>query len=91
MYYFHQQGGTNVTGDEEGSELPDLQAARQYALLGARELLAHAVRFGTSVPDRIFVVGEDGEELLTVFITEALPPSLQKKFRDRNLPFSDHC
>jgi hypothetical protein len=81
MYYFHQQDGTNVTGDDEGSELPDLQAARQYALVAARELLSHAIRFGTSVPDRVFIVGEEGHELLTVFITEALPASLRKRLQ----------
>jgi hypothetical protein len=60
MYYFNQQDGTNVTEDEEGSELPDLEAARRYALVAARELLGHAIRFDTSVPVRVFIVGEDG-------------------------------
>jgi hypothetical protein len=80
-YYFYQQEGTKVTEDEEGSELPDLEAARQCALLGARELLSHAIRFETPLPDRLFIVGEDGDELLTVFITEVLPASILKKFR----------
>jgi hypothetical protein len=81
MYYFHQQDGTNVIVDDEGSELPNLAAARRYALVAARELLGHAIRFETSVPERVFIVGEDGSELLTVFITEVLPASLRKRFK----------
>jgi hypothetical protein len=81
MYYFQQQDSGGVTEDPEGSELPDLTAARQYAVLSARELLASAIRFDTAVPDRIFVVDENGNELLTVFITDVLPRSLKKKHR----------
>ena len=81
MYYFQQQDGTNITEDPDGSELPDLPAARQYALLSARELLANAIRFDTAVPDRIFVIDERGNELLSVLITEVLPFSVRKKQR----------
>jgi hypothetical protein len=80
-YYFHQQDETTITEDEEGSELPDLEAARQYALRGAREILSHSIRFETSPPDRLFIVNEDGDELLTVFITDVLPASILKKFQ----------
>lgn len=69
MFYFHQQDGSGVTEDPEGSELPDLPTARAYAVACAREALANAIRFNTSAPDRIFIVGEDGTEMLTVFIT----------------------
>jgi hypothetical protein len=80
-YYFHQQDGTGVTEDPEGSDLPDLPAACECAMQSARELLANAVRFNTAVVDRIFVVDEEGNELLTVSITEVLQATLQKKFR----------
>jgi hypothetical protein len=85
MYYFHQQDGTKVAEDLDGSELPDLQAARQYAVKAARELLGHAIRFDHSAPERIFIVDEDGDELLTVFITEVLPASLKKRFHRSEL------
>jgi hypothetical protein len=81
IFYFQQQAGNDVTEDPEGSELPDLITAREYAVACARELLANAIRFNASVPDRIFIVSEDGAELLTVFISEVLPASLQRKFR----------
>jgi uncharacterized protein DUF6894 len=81
MFYFQQQAGNDVAEDPEGSELPDLITAREYAVASARELLANAIKFNTPAPDRIFIEGEDGTELLTVFITEVLPASLRKKFR----------
>ena len=79
MYYFQQQDSTGVTEDPEGSELPDQLAARECAVQSARELLANAIRFDTNVPDKIFVVNEDGIELLTVFIADVLPNSLPDK------------
>jgi hypothetical protein len=42
---------------------------------------SNAIRFDTNVPDKIFVVDEDGIELLTVFIADVLPNSLKKKQR----------
>jgi hypothetical protein len=81
MYYFQQQDSTGVTEDPEGSELPDQLAARECAVQSARQLLANAIRFDTSVPDKIFVVNEEGVELLTVFIADVLPNSLKKKQR----------
>jgi hypothetical protein len=80
-YYFHQQEGTGLIEDPEGSDLPDLPAAYECAVQSARELLANAVRFNTAVVDRIFVVDEEGNELLTISITEVLQATLQKKFR----------
>ena len=81
MYYFQLESGPSITQDAEGSELSDLPAARLYAVQCARELLANAIRWDRSVPDRVFVVDGDGRELLTVFMAEVLPPSLKKTLR----------
>jgi hypothetical protein len=81
IYYFQQQTGADITEDPEGSELADLQEAQQEAMKSARELLANAIRFSHSAPNRVFVVDENGRELLTVFLIEVLPSSLQKLFR----------
>ena len=59
------------------TELPDQLAANVPS--NPRELLANAIRFDTNVPDKIFVVNEDGIELLTVFIADVLPNSLPDK------------
>ena len=78
-YYFHLKTGEEIVEDIEGSHLPDLHAARQYALSAARELLAHAIHRGRDAPpDCVIVIDGDGQELLTVFTTEVLPASLKK-------------
>jgi hypothetical protein len=80
-YYFQLQTGASVVEDPEGSELPDLQTARLFAVESARELVAHAIKWNHSVPDRVLVVDGNGRELLTVFTTEVIPDSLKEKFR----------
>jgi hypothetical protein len=42
-YYFRIQTGDDDVEDEEGSPHPDLQVARAYAVMAARELLAAAI------------------------------------------------
>lgn len=39
-YYLHVRDGVDEMLDPDGSDLPDLDAARESALAGARELLA---------------------------------------------------
>jgi Domain of unknown function (DUF6894) len=43
-YYLHIRDGTELVEDPDGTDLPDLEAARQEALEGAREMLAAWVR-----------------------------------------------
>jgi hypothetical protein len=50
VYYFHLQSGDCVTEDPDGTELPDLQMARQYAVFAAKELLAHIAATLTPSP-----------------------------------------
>ena len=45
-FYFHLSAGNEITLDEEGTELPDLSAAKGEAVLAARELLADAIKSG---------------------------------------------
>ena len=45
-FYFHLSAGTEIALDEEGTELPDLSAAKGEAVLAARELLADAIKSG---------------------------------------------
>jgi hypothetical protein len=45
-YYFHVCNGNGFTEDEEGRELPDLEAARIEALRAARDIMASDVRSG---------------------------------------------
>jgi uncharacterized protein DUF6894 len=81
-YYFHLKTGDVIVEDPEGSHLPDVEAAREYAVLAARELLAHAIHAGRqTTPDCVVVIDAEGRELLTVSTTEVLPESLRKLLR----------
>jgi hypothetical protein len=52
-YYFRLRTGDHVVEDEEVSLHPDLQAARAYAVMAARELLAAAIRYGEEIALRL--------------------------------------
>lgn len=81
-YFFQLNEGNDVTEDIDGSELPDLEAARHYAVRAARELLAHAILWDRALPpESIAVLDEDGRILLTVFTAEVLPDHIKKRIR----------
>src|SRR5215204_583370 len=52
-YHFHQRTGHRVVEDDEGSDFPDIETARQYALHAARELLAESIRWNGKPPPRL--------------------------------------
>ncbi len=51
-YYLHLVDGDDVICDPEGSDLPSIAAAREHALLSAREILAEAIKRKRSRCDR---------------------------------------
>ena len=62
-YYFHVRKRGQLTRDEEGIDLPDISAAKQEALQGARELLAEAIK--TEHPHIVRLDGVcDGEPVI---------------------------
>jgi hypothetical protein len=64
-YFFHVYDDV-IAQDEEGTELPNLAAARLNALAGARDLISEQVRRGYFVPSHwIDVIDEQGETVLT--------------------------
>ena len=46
LYFFHLCDGPNHLLDLEGQELPDLDAAKAFALLSARDTLSHEMKRG---------------------------------------------
>lgn len=71
-YYFHLHNGTTAR-DEEGRELPDLEAARQEAISAARELMGEDLKAGLlRLGHRIEIGDADGSELLVVPFAEAV-------------------
>jgi hypothetical protein len=58
--------------DEEGLDLPDLEAAREMALDSARELVCESVHQGhLNLDHRLEVVDDDGETLIVLTFREA--------------------
>jgi len=46
IFYFHVCNGTGFVEDEDGQELPGMEAARALALVSARDIMAADVRAG---------------------------------------------
>jgi hypothetical protein len=83
LFYFHVRNGLGFTRDEEGKELPDVEAARDVALRGARSLIAADVAEGRlDLRGAIEVTDGDGGRLFDMPFDEAVilrtgdPPSV---------------
>ena len=73
LYYFHIRGNGTDFPDDDGMELPDAEAAREQALIGARGILAAEVLEGRlPLDDRIEVEDEHGRLVLSLSFREAV-------------------
>jgi len=72
-YFFHLRDGDTLLPDDEGLELPDLEAVRSYAVESARQLLSQAALSGNagSVRQLIQVLDDGGRTVLTTPIGHA--------------------
>jgi hypothetical protein len=76
-YYFHIFNSTSTVEDEEGLELPDLQAARAQAITGIRSVLSTEILTGVfDLRGRIDIADAEGKVVETVRYKEALEMSL---------------
>jgi hypothetical protein len=70
-YFFHVHNDLNAV-DEEGVELRDMAAVREYALKNARSLICESVGQGhVNLGHFILVQDDDGEEVLKLTFGEA--------------------
>ena len=70
-YFFHIRNSEHVD-DEEGRELPDLGAAREYALEAARSLVCADIKQGwLNLDHYIDVADEAGAVLIRLTFREA--------------------
>ena len=70
-FFFHIYND-DITHDEEGRELPDLEVAREVALESARELVCESVHHGhLNLDHRIEVTDERGEKVIALTFREA--------------------
>jgi hypothetical protein len=84
LFYLHTQRGGVLTEDPDGSDLPDVAAAREEALAAARDLWAGAIVKDEDLSDHQFVIGDEtGEQLLVVPFTDALPAGLRDRLMIR--------
>jgi hypothetical protein len=78
-FYFHLRDGDQLVTDDEGTDLPDLFAARREAVLCARELVAEAIKSGRRrVPEFLIIADETGRELGIWALADALPEQFRK-------------
>ena len=72
-YFFHKRDGSELVEDEEGTDLPDLEAARNEAILAAREMMAEMVLEGKVVDGQQFeITSEDGSTVDIVTFKSAI-------------------
>ena len=77
-FYFHIRKHDHIEPDPEGCDLPDLAAGRNEALQSAREILSSVIREpDPHLFDCYVIADEDGRELATVSLKEALPKGLR--------------
>ena len=67
-YFFHLRDFRgDLLEDEEGTDFPNLAAARDYATKAMRELLAEAIKHGESARfDMVVVADEDRRHVISV-------------------------
>jgi hypothetical protein len=72
QYFLHVRDGIDAV-DREGSEFPDLAAARSEAIEGLRQILAQEVLTGTMFTDGVVNIADEfGGHLETVTCKAAL-------------------
>lgn len=77
-YFLHLVDGDDVICDPEGSDLPSIAAAREQALLAAREILAEAIKLGAQrAPRFVVAVSEGGNEVAVIDVKAVVPPCLK--------------
>jgi len=66
-YHFHLVDGNGETRDEEGAQLPDLDAARHEALAGIRSILRDEIGGGSlDFAGKIRITDQNDQPLLDV-------------------------
>jgi hypothetical protein len=78
-FYFHLRDGEDLILDDEGTELPNVEAAKKEAVHSAREFLCEAIKTGKSnIPDAFVIADEAGQTLEELPFRALLPERLKK-------------
>ena len=82
LFYLHIRRDGVLMEDPDGSDLPDVAAAREEAIAAARDIWAAAIRQGQDFSDRQFIIADErGRHVLVVPFTDALPDGLRRRLR----------
>jgi hypothetical protein len=68
LFYFHICNGTGFVEDEEGQELPDLDAARTAAIRSARSIMADDVQRGMLDLSSFIEIEDSGKHLVHTLV-----------------------
>ena len=72
-YFFNMRGSESYIADEEGDDLPDTAAVRDYAIRAAREILAERIKSGTHTGTYKFEITDShGDVVLTIDFKDAV-------------------
>ena len=71
-FFFHARDGDQRLDDPEGTDLPDLDAARAEAAVAAREIAAERIKRGQTLDGQSLEIGDEGgRTLATVRLADA--------------------
>ena len=70
-YFFHVRAGGDLTSDPQGSNLPDIEAARKEAVMRACRIWSERPPENTDNNDTFEIANESGEVVLKVPFSEA--------------------
>ena len=77
-FFFNFRTRNGLSRDEEGTEFPTLEKAREAALTSVRELVCDNVKSASKDPlEAVIVTDESGRELMTI-LAENVIPQLQR-------------
>lgn len=72
-FFFHVRDGAGLSRDEEGQDLPDVEAARREAVCSNREMLGERILHGGALNHRqIEIADETGQVVCVVSSADVL-------------------
>lgn len=78
-YFIHfLESGGLVCKDDDGEDLPGLEAAEAAARMSAREILANDVKYASRTPlVAVMITNQNGVELVRIAAKDVLPEPLK--------------
>jgi hypothetical protein len=78
-FYFHVKDGDELIADDEGTDLPSIEAAKLEADHAIREILCEALKTRAArVPEAFVIADEAGRTLHVLPFAAVLPEPLKK-------------